>query len=391
MKTFKELREATYKGKTVPLNKPMAGDVKKRKVYVDPEGDGKAKKVEFGDTTGLTIKTSDPDRRKNFRARHNCDTPGPKDKARYWSCKAWSAPTVKQGLGTENYVVERFSRQELKKYNEIHKNNKLKDLSRKENKLFNDYKHADFQDNSKPHDVENYHPESALLNGFLKHHYDNSYEGTRYSHPDQNPSEKIKAMDDVLKRHKTDREMSVYTGIRSAPKTDENGHAHLPGYTSTSLDPSVANDFASEKSDSDEETHMLHIKLPAGSHAASMHYIGGRDREHEHEHEILMARGYTVKIHPVPKIVEDSFGATKHHIWHATVVKHEPKNLTENYNSKHKKLLTQSHVTIHFGDKEVKIHLDNTNRGMKPADKNTNKDKSSERKIPMLDTVFGES
>jgi hypothetical protein len=91
MITFKQLREATYKGKEVALNKPMAGDVKKRK----------AKKVEFGDTTGLTIKTSDPDRRRNFRARHNCDTPGPKDKARYWSCKAWSAPTVKAGLGTK--------------------------------------------------------------------------------------------------------------------------------------------------------------------------------------------------------------------------------------------------------------------------------------------------
>ena len=95
------ISEATYKGKEVALNKPMPGDVKKRKVYVDPDGDGKATKVEFGDTTGLTIKTSDPDRRRNFRARHNCDTPGPKDKARYWSCKAWSAPTVKQGLNTE--------------------------------------------------------------------------------------------------------------------------------------------------------------------------------------------------------------------------------------------------------------------------------------------------
>ena len=50
MITFKEfISEATYKGKKVTLNKPMAGDVKKSKVYVDPDGDGKAKKVEFGD------------------------------------------------------------------------------------------------------------------------------------------------------------------------------------------------------------------------------------------------------------------------------------------------------------------------------------------------------
>jgi hypothetical protein len=87
----KRLFEATYKGKKVSLNKPMAGDVKKSKVYVDPDGDGKAKKVEFGDKN-MTIKKNNPDRRKSFRARHGCDDPSvpkPKDKARYWSCKAW--------------------------------------------------------------------------------------------------------------------------------------------------------------------------------------------------------------------------------------------------------------------------------------------------------------
>lgn len=82
------VKEATYQGKEVPLNKPMAGDVKKSKVYVDPDGDGKAQKVNFGDKN-MTIKKHIPGRRKNFRARHNCDNPGPKTKARYWSCKAW--------------------------------------------------------------------------------------------------------------------------------------------------------------------------------------------------------------------------------------------------------------------------------------------------------------
>ncbi len=89
MKRFNEwLKEATYQGKTVPLNKPMPGDVKKSKVFVDPDGDGKAKKVNFGDKN-MTIKKHIEARRKSFRARHNCDEPGPKDKARYWSCKAW--------------------------------------------------------------------------------------------------------------------------------------------------------------------------------------------------------------------------------------------------------------------------------------------------------------
>lgn len=83
-----EIDEATYQGKEVPLNKPMAGDVKKSKVYVDLDGDGKAKKVNFGDPN-MTIKKDNPARRRSFRARHNCDNPGPKDKARYWSCRAW--------------------------------------------------------------------------------------------------------------------------------------------------------------------------------------------------------------------------------------------------------------------------------------------------------------
>lgn len=83
-----EIEEATYQGREVKLNKPMPGDVKKSKVFVDLDGDGKAKKVNFGDPN-MTIKKNDPERRKSFRARHNCDNPGPKDKARYWSCRAW--------------------------------------------------------------------------------------------------------------------------------------------------------------------------------------------------------------------------------------------------------------------------------------------------------------
>lgn len=80
--------EATYQGRKVTLEKPTKGDVKKSKVYVDTDGDGKATKVNFGDPN-MRIKRNDPKRRKSFRARHNCDNPGPKDKARYWSCKAW--------------------------------------------------------------------------------------------------------------------------------------------------------------------------------------------------------------------------------------------------------------------------------------------------------------
>lgn len=80
------LAEAEYRGRDVPVNKPMAGDVKKFKVYVK-KGD-KVVKVNFGDPD-MRIKRSNPERRKSFRARHNCDNPGPKWKARYWSCRKW--------------------------------------------------------------------------------------------------------------------------------------------------------------------------------------------------------------------------------------------------------------------------------------------------------------
>ena len=95
MREYKQpLCEAEYRGRKVNLGKPMQGDVKKFKVYVkNPKG--KVVKVNFGfggsSAKGkrMAIKKNNPARRKNFRARHNCDNPGPRTKARYWSCRAW--------------------------------------------------------------------------------------------------------------------------------------------------------------------------------------------------------------------------------------------------------------------------------------------------------------
>ena len=79
--------EAKYQGREVQLGKKMAGDVKKSKVYVkNPQGN--VVKVNFGDKK-MRIKKSNPARRKSFRARHNCANPGPRHKARYWSCRSW--------------------------------------------------------------------------------------------------------------------------------------------------------------------------------------------------------------------------------------------------------------------------------------------------------------
>ena len=88
-----QLEEAEYQGRKVKLGKPMQGDAKKFKVYVkNPKGN--VVKVNFGqggDAKGGTmrIRKDNPKARKSFRARHNCDNPGPRHKARYWSCRKW--------------------------------------------------------------------------------------------------------------------------------------------------------------------------------------------------------------------------------------------------------------------------------------------------------------
>ena len=88
------LNEAEYQGKKVTLNKPFrtANGPKKFSVYVQNDK-GNVVKVNFGDPN-MEIKRDDPARRKSYRARHHCETPGPKWKANYWSCKMWSNPKV---------------------------------------------------------------------------------------------------------------------------------------------------------------------------------------------------------------------------------------------------------------------------------------------------------
>ena len=90
--------DAEYRGRKVSLNKPTRGDVKKFKVYVKDPKSGNVKKVNFGHggtsakrkgEKTMKIRKSNPKARKSFRARHNCDNPGPKTKARYWSCRKW--------------------------------------------------------------------------------------------------------------------------------------------------------------------------------------------------------------------------------------------------------------------------------------------------------------
>ena len=88
------LTEAEYHGRKVQLGKIMQGDIKKFKVYVK-NNKGKVVKVNFGfggksaHGKRMVIKAKNPKRRAAYRARHNCDNPGPRWKANYWSCKKW--------------------------------------------------------------------------------------------------------------------------------------------------------------------------------------------------------------------------------------------------------------------------------------------------------------
>lgn len=85
------------------LNKPFRtpNGPKKFAVYVKNDK-GNIVKVNFGDPN-MEIKRDDPNRRKNYRARHHCDNPGPKWKANYWSCKMWSkTPVSKMTSGSDS-------------------------------------------------------------------------------------------------------------------------------------------------------------------------------------------------------------------------------------------------------------------------------------------------
>jgi hypothetical protein len=92
--SYTSLNEAEYQGRKVKLGKIMQGYIKKFKVYVKNDK-GKVVKVNFGfggksaHGKRMVIKKNNPERRKSFRARHNCDNPGPRWKPRYWACRSW--------------------------------------------------------------------------------------------------------------------------------------------------------------------------------------------------------------------------------------------------------------------------------------------------------------
>ena len=118
MKTFRKyISEAEYQGRKVELDNPFRtpDGAKKFSVYVKNEK-GNVVKVNFGDPN-MEIKRDDPARRKSFRARHNCDDPGPKWKARYWSCYQWRAGSkVDEGVKQDSDIKDKKGTQPAKYY-----------------------------------------------------------------------------------------------------------------------------------------------------------------------------------------------------------------------------------------------------------------------------------
>lgn len=109
-----EIEEASeYQGKKVTLNKPFRtpDGPKKFSVYVKNDT-GNIVKVNFGDPN-MEIKRDDPERRANYRARHNCSNPGPKWKANYWSCKMWSEKPVTDILNSKANIQQELSKYDI--------------------------------------------------------------------------------------------------------------------------------------------------------------------------------------------------------------------------------------------------------------------------------------
>lgn len=178
--------------------------------------------------------------------------------------------------------------------------------------------------------ISDYTKFSAETNSALHEHYDTPKNDWIASEKDH-----IKKLDDTLDANKTEKDMHVYTGLRDSPSRHFKDHTkttevHLPAYTSTSTDAPTAADFSRfsrHKNDknhgieTEENTHVLKLHVPAGTHGASVRDISN----HRRENEILLHRGLNIKIHPKPELHRGSRGNI--YLWNAEVTGHNPQKI----------------------------------------------------------------
>jgi len=178
--------------------------------------------------------------------------------------------------------------------------------------------------------IKDYTDESRGMNGMLHRHAQGHDTSTGSNVSNRST---ISHLDTALNKHKTNDDMTVYTGLKSSPskhfkigKGEEHAIVHLPAFTSTSTSPKTAIGFSEGDSNFKDENHgiegvnghILKIHVPKGTHAMSV-------KEHSfvpEENEVLLHRGHNIKIHRKPTHLAD--GTI---MWHAHVVGHNPSDL----------------------------------------------------------------
>ena len=178
--------------------------------------------------------------------------------------------------------------------------------------------------------IKDYTDESRGLNGML-HKHAKGHDITTSSNIDNKKT--VSHLDSALNKHKTDKDMTVYTGLKDSPakhfktgKVEEHTTVHLPAFTSTSTSPKTAIGFSEGTSNFKDENHglegvnnhILKIHVPKGTHAMS---VKGHSFVPE-ENEVLLHRGHNLQIHRKPTTLAD--GTI---MWHAKVVGHNPQSL----------------------------------------------------------------
>ena len=185
--------------------------------------------------------------------------------------------------------------------------------------------------------VFSYSKHSAFTNKHLHDNYNND------TPTDEHVKNHIDTLTDALNRHKTKRDITVYTGTRRSPSEhfkpgQTEAHVHLPAFTSTSTSEHLAGTFSKTvKHENDKNhgidhkkygnlfgepehgaRHILKIHVPKGSSGASIR----KHAKYKEENEFLLNRGHNIKIHHKPeKLDSDTY------LWHAHITGHEPKDI----------------------------------------------------------------
>ncbi len=182
--------------------------------------------------------------------------------------------------------------------------------------------HASQKNNELGEHTKAYSKWSADLNGsLLKHAKEGKEHPTEFE--DSMHKFHLGELDKELHEHKLEHPLHVFSGVGFHPQElasqHPEGHVHLPAYTSTSIDKSVARDFAGTAGfgKGERSRHIIHMELPKGHPGKYL----GRNSENSSESEFMLPRNMKIKIHPEPKVVS-SYGHD-YHIHKATVVPHD--------------------------------------------------------------------